>query len=96
MSEINEKFSPNLKNRVKASIFATTSLTIMIAHFVFLALVERDLSLLDSYIDSVVTCTNLSSPIFAGAAFFEWMMVFGLGAVLITYIGEIDLLVDDD
>jgi hypothetical protein len=68
----------------------------MVIHFGLVVGGDGNLSGVESYLDSVVLCTELVSPILARAAFFEWLMVFGLGAVLASFIPEIDLLVDEN
>jgi len=85
-----------LKNRIIVAIISVSSFFLMVIHFGLVVGGDGNLSGVESYLDSVVLCTELVSPILARAAFFEWLMVFGLGAVLASFIPEIDLLVDEN
>ena len=96
MSEIDESFSAIFKNRIIVAIISVSSFFLMVIHFGLVVGGDGNLSGVESYLDSVVLCTELVSPILARAAFFEWLMVFGLGAVLASFIPEIDLLVDEN
>jgi|TARA_B110000263_G_scaffold69588_1_gene60586 hypothetical protein len=96
MSEIDESFSLILKNRIITAAISVSSFILMSIHFGLVVSGEGNLSNVESYLDSVVICTELASPILTRAAFFEWLMVFSLGAVLASFIPEIDLLVDEN
>jgi len=96
MSEIDESFSLILRYRIIAAIISVSSFILMSIHFGLIVGGKGDLSSVEYYLDSVVICTELASPILTRAAFFEWLMVFSLGAVLASFIPEIDLLVDEN